>query len=160
MLVLASISWAAGIAGTFIGLLLAASGLILNARRDARRDNAEQDDRAAGRRDVARDEAVVLATVRGEEVGDLRRELGDLKEQYSRERDDQIATITNLQRTIDLIREQAFETLQVYAHGQRALFVTILGDLEREPPNVARAVSRIHHILSDPNPQFPGHTGL
>jgi len=157
-MIIAAISWAAvGVAAGVGGLIVAAVSFIVNDRREARREKAENETHIEERRDVARDEALALVNVRGQQIDDLERQLTALKTQYASERDAQMATIAGLQRTIDLVREQAFETLQVYAHGQRALLVTILGDLDRDPPLVDRAVTRIQEALSDARPNFPGH---
>jgi hypothetical protein len=158
MYVVASFSWFAGALSGLLGVALTVAGFVLNTRRESRKEKAENADRQEGRRDVARDEAIDLATVRGGAISDLQRELSALKELYQRERDEQMAKIADLQRAIELQQEQAFETLQMYAHGQRALFMTILGDLERDPPNVKRAVHRIRRVLSDPSPRFPGQS--
>jgi hypothetical protein len=157
LFVLGSISWTTGALSGFLGIVLTAAAFVVNTRRDGRREKAETEDRTFGRRDIAREEALDLAEVRGGAISELQRELAELKERYERERGEQLITIGGLQRTIDLMREQAFETLQVYAHGQRALLLTILGDLDRDPPNVAHAMKRIHDALSDPHPKFPGH---
>jgi len=157
MFLVGSIGWYAGALSGFLGIALAVAAFFINTRYQGRQERAENKDRREERRDMAREEAIDLVQVRGEAISEMRRELSELKERYDRERDEQLATIAALQRTIDLTREQAFETLQMYAHGQRALLATILGDLERDPPNISRAVSRIHSALNDQNPRFPGH---
>ena len=158
MYVLATGIWTLGAIGTVSSVAIAATALYLTARRDNRTEKADTQDRQEERRDLAREEALDLVKVRGEAITELQRELAELQERYQRERDEQLQTIARLQTTIDNAREQTFEMLQMYAHGQRALFMTILGDLERDPPNVTLAVARIHRFLDDPNPLFPGQS--
>lgn len=156
-MVVGGLSWGAGGAiGALAAALLAALAFIYNVRRAGRADARGRSQEARETRDVAREEALDLAEVRGKAISDLHTEVGQLRTEVRQERDSHLAAIAELQAALDLSREQALETLQMLAHGMRGLLVWILGELEHEPPRVDVVARRIREALADTDPHPPG----
>jgi hypothetical protein len=105
---------------------------------------------------AARDEAMALAETRGEVIVDLRRRLRllerllrDTTEALERRVRELEAT---LQKTEAEAREQAYRIQRFYAASLSELLRTVEADLEQEPPNVEKALSRVRQVLDGERP--------
>lgn len=153
---LLAFSWSTSAASSLVGAALGAAGLWLNARWRRRDEQIQQTQIESGSRDLAREEAMDLARVRGEAIEDLHRELGELKMQFETERADHLKGLERLQGALDLSRAQSLETQQMLAHGVRGLLEWLLAQLEHDPPRIDVAVRRIREALADADPTPPG----
>jgi hypothetical protein len=105
---------------------------------------------------AARDEAMALAETRGEVIADLRRRLRllerllrDTTEALERRVRELEAT---LQRTEAEAREHAYGIQRFYAASLSEFLRTVQADLEQDPANVQRALSRVRQLLDDERP--------
>lgn len=157
MVVIGAINWQAAAAMAAVAAVaVTALGLVYSMKRAARADGRDVSQDAHATRDVAREEAMELADVRGKAMGDLHREVAALRTEVAQERDAHLEAVGRLQAALDLSRDQALETQQMLAHGMRGLLVWLLSELEQEPPRVDKAVKRIREALADSDPRPPG----
>ena len=105
---------------------------------------------------AAREEAMALAETRGEVIVDLRRRLRllerllrDTTEALERRVRELEAT---LQKTEAEAREQAYRMQQFYSASLSELLRTVQADLERDPPNVEKALTRVRQLLDGERP--------
>ena len=105
---------------------------------------------------AARDEAMALAETRGEVIADLRRRLRllerllrDATEAWERRVRELEAT---LQRTEAEAREHAYGIQRFYATSLSDFLRTVQADLEQDPPNVQKALSRVRQLLDGERP--------
>jgi hypothetical protein len=104
----------------------------------------------------AQEEALALAQTRAAVIGDLRQQVGTL------ERSLRVATEDFERRTQDLetalhaaeaeARESAYSMQRFYAASLADLLHDVQANLEREPPNLERALTRIRQLLDDERP--------
>jgi hypothetical protein len=94
---------------------------------------------------AARDEAMALAETRGEVIVDLRRRLVT-SERRVRELE------TALQSTEAEAREQAYRMQRFYAKSLSELLHDVCDDLEAQPPDVKRALTRVRDLLDGERP--------
>ena len=99
---------------------------------------------------------MALAETRGEVIVDLRRRLRllervlrDTTEALERRVRELEAT---LQRTEAEAHEQAYGIQRFYAASLSELLRTVQADLEQEPPNVQKALSRVRQLLDGERP--------
>lgn len=149
-------AWSTSLISSAISGALASLGLWLSARWRRRDEETAEVDNQRESRDLAREEAMDLARVRGDAIEDLHRELSELKTEFEAERAQHLDAIGKLQAALDLSREQSLETQQMLAHGVHALLVWILRELENDPPHVDVAVRRIREAIEDADPRPPG----
>ena len=105
---------------------------------------------------AARDEAMALAETRGEVIVDLRRRLR-LLERLLRDtteaRERRVRELeAALQKTEAEAREQAYRIQRFYAASLSELLRIVQADLEQEPPNVEKALSRVRELLDGERP--------
>ena len=138
------------------GVVVALLGLIWQMKRSEHEDIEAAEQREYQSRDVAREEAIDLAEVRGKAINDLHEEVARLRQEVEAERTAHAEAVSRLQRALDLSREQALETQQMLAHGMRGLLIYLLGELERDPPRVDVAIQRLREALADSKTIVPG----
>jgi hypothetical protein len=105
---------------------------------------------------AARDEAMALAEMRGEVIGDLRRRLR-LLERLLRDTTEALERRVRelevmLEKTEAEAREQAYRVQRFYAASLSELLSTVQADLEQDPPNVEKALSRVRQLLDGERP--------
>jgi hypothetical protein len=105
---------------------------------------------------AARDEAMALAEMRGEVIGDLRRRLR-LLERLLRDATEALERRVRelevmLEKTEAEAREQAYRVQRFYAASLSELLSTVQADLEQDPPNVEKALSRVRQLLDGERP--------
>lgn len=144
-------SLAVGIAGV-LAALAGVAYAVLHGRRE---EETTDEQLVIQRKDLARDEAMALANTRAEAIKDLETAIAKLREEQARDRQEHLETVERLQNAVDLIRDQAFEAHQMFAHSVRVLLMTVLGDLDRDPPLVDVAIGRIRQALSEDPPPGP-----
>ena len=105
---------------------------------------------------AARDEALALASTRGEVIVDLRQRLVTLERRLRRTRADCENRVreleTALQRTEAEAREHAYRMQRFYAASLSDLLRDVQADLENEPPNLERVLARIRELLDGERP--------
>lgn len=157
----AIISWVAVAAIIpLAGVAIALAGFVWTLKRSEHDDAQAAAQQEHQSRDVAREEAIDLAQVRGQAISDLHDEVGKLRKEVADERDAHLKAVGDLQHALDLSRQQSLEVQQMLAHGMRGLLVWILGELESEPPRVHVAIRRIREALDDADPRPPGQRKL
>ena len=105
---------------------------------------------------AAREEAMALAETRGEVIVDLRRRLR-LLERLLRETTEALERRVReleatLQKTEAEAREQAYRMQRFYSASLSELLRTVQADLEQDPPNVEKALSRVRQLLDGERP--------
>jgi hypothetical protein len=105
---------------------------------------------------AAREEALALAETRGEVIRDLRMRLAVLERRLRETIEDREARVRELETTIQATeteaRENAYRMHRFYAASLSELLRDVQVNLEREPPNVERALRRIHELLDGERP--------
>jgi molybdopterin converting factor small subunit len=105
---------------------------------------------------AAREEALALADTRGEVIADLRERLVTLERRLRRTTDDYEKRVreleTALQTTEAEAREHAYRMQRFYASSLSDLLRDVRADLESKPPNLERALARIHELLDGERP--------
>jgi ABC-type anion transport system duplicated permease subunit len=105
---------------------------------------------------AARDEAMALAETRGEVIVDLRRRLR-LLERLLRDAtgawERRVCELeATLQKTEAEAREQAYGIQRFYVASLSELLRTVQADLEQDPPNVEKVLSRVRQLLDGERP--------
>jgi hypothetical protein len=105
---------------------------------------------------AARDEALALASTRGEVIADLRERLVALERQLSRtkaECENRLHELETALRTTEAeAREHAYRMQRFYATSLSDLLRDVQADLENKPPDVERALARIGDLLDGERP--------
>jgi TolA-binding protein len=105
---------------------------------------------------AAREEALALAETRQQVIRDLQGRLESLEEQHRRGKADCQRRIRELQSTLDKTRKQArdeaYRTQHFYAAALSDLLTDLRRDLERMPPDVDAALTRVRKLLARPRP--------
>jgi len=105
---------------------------------------------------AAREEAMALAETRGEVIVDLRRRLR-LLERLLRDTTEALERRVReleakLQKTEAEAREQAYRMQRFYSASLSELLRTVQADLEQDPPNIERALTRVRQLLDGERP--------
>jgi hypothetical protein len=105
---------------------------------------------------TAREEALALAETRGEVIGDLRLRLATLERHLREMSEDCEGRVRDLERAIQAkesdARENAYRMQRFYAASLSDLLRDVQVNLEREPPNLERALRRIREVLDGERP--------
>jgi hypothetical protein len=105
---------------------------------------------------AAREEALALAQTRGQVIRELRGQLDSLEERQKRAiagRDRRIHDLrAELAKTRAQSREDAYRTQHFYASALSDLLNDLRSDLERTPPDVDAALTRIRKLLAVRSP--------
>jgi DNA anti-recombination protein RmuC len=105
---------------------------------------------------AAREEALALAETRRQVIRDLQGRLESLERQHKQGKADCRRRIHELQSALDKIRrqarEEAYRTQHFYASAFSDLLNDLRRDLERMPPDVDAALTRIRKLLARPRP--------
>jgi molybdopterin converting factor small subunit len=101
---------------------------------------------------AAREEALALAETRGQVIRELRGRLESLERRHKREKADRERRIRELQAALDKsrvqAREEAYRTQHFYTSALSDLLNDLRSDLERMPPDVDGALTRIRKSLA------------
>jgi hypothetical protein len=113
----------------------------------------------AGRRAdlvAAREEALALAETRRQVIDELRARLESLERRNKRTKEHWERRVRALQSALDKTRGQArndaYQTQHFYAAALTDLLNHLRRDLERKPPDVDSALTRIHKLLTNERP--------
>jgi DNA anti-recombination protein RmuC len=105
---------------------------------------------------AAREEALALAETRHEVILELQGRLESLEERHKRTKADRARRIRELQVALDKTRTQArdeaYRTQHFYAAAFSDLLNDLRRDLERMPPDVDAALSRVRKLLAGQRP--------
>jgi signal transduction histidine kinase len=105
---------------------------------------------------AAREEALALADTRGEVIVDLRQRLVSLERKLRRTTDDYEQRVRELETALQTMaaeaREHAYRMQRFYAASLSDLLRDVQADLESKPPNLERALARIHKLLDGERP--------
>jgi molybdopterin converting factor small subunit len=105
---------------------------------------------------AAREEALALADTRGEVIGDLRLRLATLERRLRETTERGETRVRELEMAIQAkeseARENAYRMHRFYAASLSDLLRDVQANLEREPPNVERALRRIRELLDGERP--------
>jgi hypothetical protein len=105
---------------------------------------------------AAREEALALAETRREVIRDLRGRLESLERRHKRAKTECDRRIRELQGALDTTRKQArdeaYRTQHFYASALSDLLNDLRGDLERMPPDLDAALTRIRKLLAGHRP--------
>ena len=105
---------------------------------------------------AAREEALALAETRRQVIRDLQGRLESLERQHKQGKADSRRRIRELQSALDKTRrqarEEAYRTQHFYASAFSDLLSDLRRDLERMPPDVDAALTRIRKLLARPRP--------
>lgn len=105
---------------------------------------------------AAREEALALAETRREVIRELRGRLESLERRNKRAKADRERRIRELQTALDATRKQArdeaYRTQHFYASALSDLLNDLRSDLERMPPDVDAALTRIRKLLAGQRP--------
>lgn len=105
---------------------------------------------------AAREEALALAETRGEVIGDLNRRLATLERSLRRTTVDYETRVRELEMAIQAkeseARENAYRMQRFYAASLSDLLRDVQVNLEREPPNLEGALTRIRELLDGERP--------
>jgi DNA repair exonuclease SbcCD ATPase subunit len=105
---------------------------------------------------AAREEALALAETRREVIRELRGRLESLERRQRRLRKERDRRIRELQAALDTTRKQArdeaYRTQHFYASALSDLLNDLRSDLERMPPDVDAALTRIRKLLAGHRP--------
>ncbi len=103
---------------------------------------------------AGREEALALAETRKQVIRDLQGRLESLEERHSRGQADCQRRIRELQSALDKTRRQArdeaYRTQHFYAAALSDLLTDLRRDLERMPPDVDAALTRVRKLLARP----------
>jgi phage terminase small subunit len=105
---------------------------------------------------VAREEALALAETRRQVIRELRGRLESLERRHKRAKADGERRIRELQAALDetrmQARDEAYRTQHFYASAFFELLTDLRRDLERMPPDVDAALTRIRKMLAGQRP--------
>jgi DNA anti-recombination protein RmuC len=105
---------------------------------------------------AAREEALALAETRRQVIRELRGRLESLEGRHKRAKADRERRIRELQAALDKTRmqarEEAYRTQHFYASALSDLLNDLRTDLERMPPDVDAALTRIRKLLAGHRP--------
>jgi phage terminase small subunit len=105
---------------------------------------------------AAREEALALAETRREVIRELRGELESLEKRHKRANADGQRRVRDLQAALEKTRTQArdeaYRTQHFYAAAFSDLLNDLRRDLERMPPDVDAALTRIRKLLAGQRP--------
>ena len=105
---------------------------------------------------AAREEALALAETRGAVIRDLRMRLAVLERGLRETIEDRDTRVRELETTIQATeteaRENAYRMQRFYAASLSNLLRDVQVNLEKEPPNVERALRRIRELLDGERP--------
>lgn len=105
---------------------------------------------------AAREEALALAETRGEVIGDLRLRLATLERRFRATTENCESRVRELETAIQAkeseARENAYRMQRFYAASLSDLLRDVQANLEREPPNLERALRRIREVLDGERP--------
>lgn len=105
---------------------------------------------------AAREEALALAETRREVIRELRGRLESLERRHRRLGKERDRRIRELQAALDTTRKQArdeaYRTQHFYASAFSDLLNDLRSDLERMPPDVDAALTRIRKLLAGHRP--------
>lgn len=106
--------------------------------------------------DAAREEALALAETRRQVIEELRGNLASLELDHERACADAELRLRRLQSALDRTRararDEAYRTQHLYTATLSDLLNDLRRDLERSPPDVDRALARIHRMLEGQRP--------
>jgi hypothetical protein len=106
--------------------------------------------------DAAREEALALAETRRQVIEELRGNLASLELDHERACADTELRLRRLQSALDRTRararDEAYRTQHLYTATLSDLLNELRRDLERSPPDVDRALARIHRMLEGQRP--------
>jgi hypothetical protein len=101
---------------------------------------------------AAREEALALAETRGQVIRELRGRVESLERRHKREKTDRERRIRELKAALEKTRtqahEEAYRTQHFYASALSDLLNDLRSDLERIPPDVNGALTRIRKLLA------------
>ena len=105
---------------------------------------------------AAREEALALAETRREVIRELRARLESLERRQRRAKAESERRIRELQAALNTSRQQArddaYRTQHFHAAALSDLLNALRGDLERTPPDVDAALTRIRNLLTGHRP--------
>jgi hypothetical protein len=105
---------------------------------------------------VAREEALALAETRRQVIDELRARLESLERRNKRTKEHWERRVRALQSALDKTRVQArndaYQTQHFYAAALTDLLNNLRRDLERKPPDVDSALTRIQKLLTNERP--------
>jgi molybdopterin converting factor small subunit len=105
---------------------------------------------------AAREEALALAETRGEVIGDLRLRLAALEGRLLETTEDCESRVRELETAIQAkeseARESAYRMQRFYAASLSDLLRDVQVNLERDPPNLELALTRIRELLDGERP--------
>jgi hypothetical protein len=105
---------------------------------------------------AAREEALALAETRREVIAELRTRVASLEARHRRTEGNCKRRARELQAVLDKTRRQArddaYQPQHFYAAALSDLLVDLRTDLERVPPDVDAALTRIRRLLADERP--------
>jgi DNA anti-recombination protein RmuC len=105
---------------------------------------------------AAREEALALAETRRQVIRDLQGRFESLERQHEQGKADCRRRVRELQSALDKTRkqarEEAYRTQHFYAAAFSDLLNDLRGDLERMPPDIDAALTRIRKLLARPRP--------
>ena len=105
---------------------------------------------------AAREEALALAETRGEVIGDLRLRLATLERRLRETTENCESRVRELETAIRAketeARENAYRMQRFYAASLSELLSDVQVNLERDPPNLERALMRIREVLDGERP--------
>jgi predicted transcriptional regulator len=105
---------------------------------------------------AAREEALALAETRGEVIVDLRRRLATLERQLRETKTNCRNRVRELEGAVDRMEaeahEQAYRMQRFYAASLADLLRDVQANLERQPPDLERALARIRDVLDGERP--------
>jgi hypothetical protein len=105
---------------------------------------------------IAREEAQALAETRGKVIAELRARLASLEARQRRTQGECKRRVRELQAELDRTRRQAredaYQTRHFHAAALTDLLLDLRTDLERVPPDIDAALTRIRKLLAHERP--------
>lgn len=105
---------------------------------------------------AVREEALALAETRGEVIRDLRLRVATLERRLRETSEDCESRVRELETTIQAkeseARDNAYRMQRFYVASLSDLLRDVQVNLEREPPNLERALRRIREVLDGERP--------
>jgi hypothetical protein len=101
---------------------------------------------------AAREEALALAETRRQVIDELQARLTSAEKRNKRTKEEWERRVRSLQSALDRTRNDAYQTQRFHAAALADLLNDLRRDLERKPPAVDSALTRIHKLLTNERP--------